>query len=171
MEENKNIITFKGNPLTLVGPQIDVGQAAPDVELLDNGLAPVKISSFKGKKLVIVTVPSLDTPVCDIEVRNFNKSAAELADDVQIIAVSMDLPFAQARWCGAAEIEKVSTLSDHKAAEFGLAYGLLIKELRLLARTVFILDTKGTIRYKQLVKEVTDEPDYKQVLDALKEID
>jgi len=170
MEENKNIITFKGNPLTLVGPQILTGQAAPDVELLDNSLSPVKISSFKGKKLVIVAVPSLDTPVCDIEVRNFNKSAAELGDDVQIIAVSMDLPFAQARWCGAAEIEKVSTLSDHKTAEFGSAYGLLIKELRLLARAIFILDTEGTIRYKQIVKEVTDEPDYQQVLDALKEI-
>ena len=166
MTERTGIITFQGNPLTLVGNEIEAGDAAPDVELLDNELSPVRLSSLKGQVAVLVAVPSLDTSVCDVEVRRFNEAAATLGDDVAVRAISMDLPFAQARWCGAAGIANVQTLSDHRDAAFGTAYGLLIKELRLLARAVFVVDREGTIRYVQLVNEVTDEPNYDDALDA-----
>ena len=117
---------------------------------------------------VIATVPSLDTSVCDLETRRFNQEASNLGDDVQILTISMDLPFAQKRWCGAAGVDRVITLSDHRAASFGLAFGVLIKELRLLARAVFVLDHEGIIRYIQIVKEVGDEPDYDAVLNAVR---
>jgi thiol peroxidase len=162
---------MKGSPLTLVGHEIKVGDAAPDVELLDNDLSPVKLSSYKGKVCIITSVPSLDTRVCDLETRRFNQEAGDLGDDFRILAISMDLPFAQKRWCGAASVDRVITLSDHREASFGKAYGVLIKELRLLARTVFILDREGTVRYIQIVKEITEEPDYDAVLQAVKGID
>jgi len=167
MEERSGIVTMKGNPLTLVGAGLTLGDPAPDVEVLDNDLAPVKISSFKGKVCVLSTVPSLDTPVCDMETRRFNEEAARLGEDVAVLTVSMDLPFAQKRWCGAAGVDKVTTLSDHREAALGKAYGVLIKELRLLARAVFVVDQEGVIRYIQLVKEVTEEPDYEAVLEAV----
>ncbi len=170
MKENHGAITMKGNPLTLMGSLPEVGQAAPDFEVLDNNLMPVKLSSFKGKICVIASVPSLDTPVCDIETRRFNAEAARLSPDVVILTISMDLPFAQKRWCGAAGIDRVITLSDHRNADFGSAFGTLIKELRLLARAVFVLDRKGIIRLVQIVKEVTQEPDYDSVLSAVKKI-
>jgi thiol peroxidase len=162
---------MKGSPLTLVGHEIKVGDAAPDVELLDNDLSPVKLSSYKGKGCIITSVPSLDTPVCDLETRRFNQEAGDLGDGFRILAISMDLPFAQKRWCGATNVDRVITLSDHREASFGEAYGVLIKELRLLARAVFILDRKGTVRYIQIVKEITEEPDYDAVLQAVKGID
>jgi thiol peroxidase len=170
MEERKGIITFQGNPLTLVGSEAKVGDQAPDCELLDNELAPVSLSSYRGKICVISAVPSLDTPVCDMETRRFNDEAGRLGGDVVILTVSMDLPFAQKRWCGAAGVEKVITLSDHREAAFGTNYGMLIKELRLLARGIFVVDREGTIQYVQLVKEMTEEPDYDAVLDAVRKL-
>jgi thioredoxin-dependent peroxiredoxin len=170
MTERTGIITMHGNPLTLLGKEIKVGDRAPEATLLDNGLIPVNISSYRGKVLIISSVPSLDTPVCDIETRRFNKEAEGLNKDVIILTVSMDLPFAQKRWCGAAGIEKVITLSDHKDASFGTAYGVLIKELRLLARAVFVLDKDGVIRYVQQVKEQSKEPDYEEIIKQIKKL-
>jgi len=164
------MVTIHGKPLTLVGQEVKVGEPAPDAELLDNDLNPVKLSAYRGKILVIASVPSLDTPVCDMETRRFNEEAANLGPNVELVTVSMDLPFAQKRWCGAAGVTNLKTLSDHRQAEFGLAYGVLIKELRLLARAVFILDREGTVQYVHLVKEVTNEPDYEEVLQALNRI-
>ncbi len=170
MGERPGSVTIHGNPLTLVGDEVAVGQPAPDCELLDTDLQPVKLSAWRGKVLVLTAVPSLDTPVCDIETRRFNDEAANFGPEVEIVTVSMDLPFAQKRWCGAADVERVKTLSDHRAAAFGLAYGILIKELRLLARAIFILDRQGIIRYKQIVPEVTNEPQYEEVIQALQQI-
>jgi thiol peroxidase len=170
MTERPGLITIHGNPLTLVGEEIQVGKPAPDCDLLDNDLNPVKLSSFRGKVVILTSVPSLDTPVCDLETRRFNDEAAMLGSEVQILTVSMDLPFAQKRWCGTAGVEKVKTLSDHRQAAFGQAYGVLIKELRLLARAVFIVDRTGTVQYVQLVKEVASEPDYEAVMQALKQV-
>jgi len=170
MEERTGIITMKGNPLILLGNQLQVGDAAPEVELLDNDLSKTNLSSFRGKICVISAVPSLDTPICDIETRRFNEEAGNLGPDVSIITVSMDLPFAQKRWCGAAGIEKVTTLSDHFDASFGMSYGILIKELRLLARAIFVIDREGIIQYIQIVKEVAEEPDYDAVIEAVKKL-
>jgi thiol peroxidase len=164
---NKTKITFHGNPLTLTGNQVKPGDSAPDFEVLANDLSPVRLSDFAGKVCVISVVPSLDTPVCDIQTRTFNAEAAALGDDVVVLTISMDLPFAQQRWCGAAGIENVRTLSDHRNAEFGKAFGVLIDELRLLARAVFIVDANGIIRYKQVVEELTDEPDYDAAMKAV----
>jgi thiol peroxidase len=169
MEERKGAVTMRGNPLTLMGREVAVGGPAPDVELLDNDLKPVKISGFKGKVVVISSVPSLDTPTCDMETRRFNTEAANLGNDVVILTVSTDLPFAQKRWCGAAGVDKVKTLSDHREAAFGQAYGVLIKELRLLGRSIFVLDRSGVIRYAQHVKEIAQEPDYGAVIQAVKQ--
>lgn len=166
MKEFENVITFLGNPLTMVGEEVKVGDKAPDFTVLDNDLKPVVFSDFKGKTVIISAVPSLDTPVCDMETRRFNNEAGKLGEEVTILTVSMDLPFAQKRWCGAAGIDKVKTLSDHRDASFGEAYGVLIKELRLLARVIFVIDGEGVVRYKQIVKEVTHEPDYDEVLEA-----
>jgi thioredoxin-dependent peroxiredoxin len=170
MEERSGVITLHGNPLTLVGNELKVGDSAPDVELLDNDLKPVKLSSFRGKVCVLSAVPSLDTPVCDMETRRFNTEAAKIGPNVAIITVSMDLPFAQKRWCAAAGIDKLVTFSDHREAAFGKAYGVLIKELRLLARVVFVVDQKGIIQSIQTVKEVGKEPDYDAVLAAVKKL-
>ena len=167
MEERSGIITMKGNPLVLVGPALKVGDKAPDVELAGNDLQPVMLSSLGRKVALYASVPSLDTPVCDMETRRFNEAAANLSDDVAVITISMDLPFAQKRWCGAAGIERVVTLSDYRDASFGEAYGVLIKDLRLLARAVFVLDSARTIRYLEIVKEVTKEPDYDAALNAV----
>ena len=170
MAERQGMVTMHGNPLTLMGQEIKVGDTAPEATLLDNDLNPVQLSSFRGKLLVIASVPSLDTPVCDMETRRFNDEAHKLGPDVQLVTISMDLPFAQKRWCGAAGVTRVKTLSDHRQAEFGTAYGVLIKELRLLARAVFIIDREGTVQYVQLVHEVTNEPDYEEVLQNLNRI-
>ncbi|MCD6223915.1 MAG: thiol peroxidase [Deltaproteobacteria bacterium] len=170
MEENAGMITMKGNPLTLVGTQPKIGDPAPDFAVLDNNLSQVTLSSFRGKVCIIASVPSLDTPVCDMETRRFNEEAGKLGSDVAILTISMDLPFAQKRWCGTAGVDKVTTLSDHLSASFGEAYGVLIKELRLLARALFVVDKGGIIHYVQLVKEIADEPDYDEVLSTLKKL-
>lgn len=170
MSERKSAVTFQGNPLTLSGDELKVGQEAPDAVVLANDLTEVRLSDFRGKVVIICSVPSLDTPVCDVQTRRFNQAATDLGEDVVVLTVSMDLPFAQARWCGAAGVEAVKTLSDHRDAAFGLAYGVLIKELRLLGRAVFVLDRKGIIRYIQLVGEMTNEPDYDAALQAVGEL-
>jgi thiol peroxidase len=170
MEERTGLVTMKGNPLTLLGPELNVGDKAPDFEALDTDLSPVRFSPYKGKVCVIASVPSLDTPVCDMETRRFNQEAGDLGPDVVILTISMDLPFAQKRWCGAAGVDKLITLSDHRDASFGTAYGVLIKELRLLARSVFVVDREGVIRYVELVKELTEEPRYDAVLGAVKKL-
>ena len=170
MKERKGLITLHGNPLTLVGEAVGVGDRAPEFVVLDHDLGQVKRSSFGGKVCIISSVPSLDTPVCDTETRRFNEEATRLGDDVAVLTISMDLPFAQKRWCGAAGIEKVRTLSDHRDASFGVAYGVLIKELRLLSRAVFVVDRDGVVRYTQLVKEVSSEPDYAEILDAVRKL-
>lgn len=170
MEERTEKVTMKGNPLTLMGSSLKIGDTAPDGVLLNNDLQPVNLSDFRGQVCVVSSVPSLDTPVCDMETRRFNQEAESLGQDLKILTVSMDLPFAQKRWCGAAGVDHVITLSDHRDAAFGEGYGVLIKELRLLARAVFIVDREGVVRYIQLVEELTQEPDYDAVLSALKEI-
>jgi thiol peroxidase len=166
MNEQASAVTLHGNPMTLVGDPVQVGGTAPEATLVDNEMKPVSLSSYRGKVVILATVPSLDTPVCDMETRRFNSEAAKLGDDVVILTVSMDLPFAQKRWCGAAGVDQVITLSDHREAALGRAHGLLIKELRLLARAVMVLDRDGIVRYRQLVKEVGDEPDYAAALAA-----
>ncbi|WP_027183265.1 thiol peroxidase [Desulfovibrio inopinatus] len=170
MSERKGIITFQGNELTLLGTPVKVGDKAPAVTLLGNDLSPVNLADYIGKPLILSAVPSLDTPVCDMETRRFNQEAANLSDDIAILTVSMDLPFAQARWCAAAGIDKVKTVSDHKDAAFGEAYGVLIKELRLLTRAVFVVDREGTIAYIEVVPEITNEPNYDAALEAVKKI-
>jgi thiol peroxidase len=170
MKERTGLITMKGNPLTLLGEEVREGQKAPDFTALATDLSPVSLAALRGKVVVLASVPSLDTSVCDLETRRFNKEAASLGPEVRILVVSMDLPFAQKRWCGAAGIENVKTLSDHRDAAFGLAYGVLIKELRLLARAVFVVDRQGIVRYTQLVKELATEPDYAAVLAAVQKV-
>ena len=168
MLERKGIITFKGNPFTLLGPELKVGDAAPDFTVVDNGLAPVSLASYGNKVKVISAVPSLDTPVCDMETRRFNQEAAGLPENVVVLTVSLDLPFAQKRWCGAAGIDRVTTLSDYQERSFAQAYGVLIKELKLLSRSIFVIDGGNTIRYIQHVPEVTSEPDYAAVMAAVR---
>ncbi len=168
MEERTGIITFKGNPMTLLGPALKAGDQAPDFRAVDTALAPVTLADFRGKVKVISAVPSLDTPVCDMETRRFNQEAAQLPEGVVVLTVSLDLPFAQKRWCGAAGVDRVKTLSDYQERSFALAYGVLIKELKLLSRSIFVVDANDTIRYIQHVPEVTNEPDYAAVLGAVK---
>ena len=170
MQERDGLVTMKGNPITLIGTELQVGDRAPDFVTIDNDLNPVSFDSFRGKVCIISSVPSLDTPVCDMETRRFNDEAGRLGDDVEILTISMDLPFAQKRWCGAAGVDRVQTLSDHRDAAFGQSYGVLIKGLRLLARAVFVVDKEGTIRYIELVNEIASEPDYDSVLTAVKEL-
>jgi thiol peroxidase len=166
MQERKGVITFKGNPMTLLGPEIKAGDKAPDFHVVDTAMTPVALPDFKGKVKIISAVPSLDTPVCDAETRRFNQEAAKLPANVVVLTVSMDLPFAQKRWCAAAGIDRVKTLSDYQDRSFASAYGVLIKELKLLSRSIFVVDGKDTVRYVQHVKEVTEEPDYAAVLEA-----
>jgi thiol peroxidase len=168
MKERTGIIQMKGNPLTLIGNEIKVGDTAPDFQTLDASLQPVKLSDYKDKVLVISTVPSLDTQICDLETKHFNDDAKKLGGDVYILTVSMDLPFAQKRWADEADVKNLQLASDHKDSSFGMAYGVLIKELRLLARTVFVIGRDGKVKYIQYVKETASEPDYDEVLEAVK---
>jgi len=170
MEERVGIVAMRGNPLTLVGNEVKVDDEAPDFVALANDLSPVRFSSFRGKVCVLSSVPSLDTPVCHAQTRRLNREAERLGADVAILTISMDLPFAQKRWSDAAGMTRVQTLSDHRDAAFGTSYGLLIKELRLLARAVLLVDREGIIRYIQLVREITDEPDYVAVWSALSKL-
>jgi len=166
-KERKGIVTMKGNPMTLIGPELKVGDKAPDFTLLSETMAPVSLNDFNGKFKVISVTPSLDTPVCDLQIHWFNEDAAN-HQDTAVLNISMDLPFAIKRFCATAGIENVKALSDHRNAHFGKAYGVLMGELRLLARSIFIIDRDNVIRYIQIVNEQTNEPDYDAVIEALK---
>lgn len=168
--DRENIVTVKGNPVTLLGEEIKVGQKAPEFKVLTPDLNEVSIDKFKQKVKLIASVPSLDTPVCDSEIKRFNDEAANVSKKVIVIFVSMDLPFAQKRFCQAYDIKKVKTFSDHKDANFGLNYGVLIKEMRLLSRAIFIIDEENIVRYVEYVKELSSLPDYEAALNALKKI-
>ncbi len=168
--ERTGKITFQGNPLTLLGTEQKIGGKAPDFTVLDKELKEVRFTDFSGKIKFISVTPSLDTAVCDMQARRFNQEAAQLPDSVVIMNISMDLPFAIARFCTTAGIDKIQTYSDHRDASFGNAYGVLIKELRLLARSIFIIDRDDIIRYIQLVPELTEHPDYDKALAELKKL-
>ncbi len=159
---------MEGDPLTLLGPELNVGEDAPDAVLVGNDLSEQKLSSFFGKTLIVSVVPSLDTGVCDRQTRRFNEEASALGEGVLVLTISTDLPFAQARWCGAAGVQRVRTLSDHREVAFGKAYGVLIKGLRLLARVIFVIDAGGKIAYIERVVELTNEPDYDAAVAAAK---
>lgn len=169
-QERTSVATFKGNPLTLVGPELKVGDTAPDFRLNKNLLEEATLQDFAGKIKLISVVPSLDTGVCDAQTRRFNEEAAGLGDDVVILTVSCDLPFAQARWCGAAGVDRVVTLSDYKDNSFGKAYGVLIKEFALDQRAVFVVDKENKIRYVEVLKEMSEHPDYDKPVAAVKEL-
>ncbi|MBI4296702.1 MAG: thiol peroxidase [Chloroflexi bacterium] len=169
MMERKGAVTFKGSPMTLLGPEIKVGQKAPDFKLIDIGLNEVRLSDSQGKVRLISVVASLDTPVCDLQTQRFEQTAGEFKNAV-IYTISMDLPFAQARYCGARNISNLKTLSDHRDASFGLAYGVLIKELRLLSRAIFIIDADDTVQYVEYLKEVAQHPDYVKAIAVLRDV-
>ncbi len=168
--EREAAVLFKGNPATLVGSEVKVGDTAPDFRVVDNGLQPVTLATAAGKIQLIAVVPSLDTPVCDTMTRQFNQDVANLPDSVVVYTISVDLPFAQKRWCGNAGIDKVQTLSDYQDRSFGLNYGLLLKDLKLLARAVYVIDQNNKVVYVELVPEVTAEPNYTAALEAVKKL-
>ncbi|MBT2690890.1 thiol peroxidase [Bacillus sp. ISL-47] len=161
-------ITFKGNPVTLLGNEVKAGDKAPEFKVLANDLSEVTLADSKGQVRLISVVPSIDTGVCDAQTRRFNEEASKL-DNVKILTVSVDLPFAQKRWCAAAGIENVQTVSDHRELSFGEAYGVAIKELRLLARAVFVVDSNDTVTYVEYVSEATDHPNYEAAVEAAKQ--
>jgi thiol peroxidase len=170
MNERKDLVTMKGQSMALLGNEVEVGQKAPDFEVVANDLSTVRFSSFHGKICIISSVPSLNTAMCDMQTRRFNEEAIKLGEDVVILTISMDLPFAQKLWCSTAGVKNVQTLSDHREASFANAFGVLIKDVRLIARAVFIVDKDGIIRHIQIVDELTNEPDYQSVLDAVREL-
>jgi thiol peroxidase len=167
-QERKSAATFQGNPLTLIGSELKVGDKAPDFKLIDTGLKPVTLADSKGKTRLISVVPSIDTGVCDLQTKRFNQEASKFPAGVVVLTVSMDLPFAQGRWCGLAGADKIQMLSDYQEASFGIAYGVLIKELRLLSRAVFVVGSDDKIQYVEYVKEITQHPDYEKALGFLK---
>lgn len=168
MQERIGIAALQGNPLTLLGPELKVGDKAPDFVLNKDLVTEVTLTDYEGKIKLISVVPSLDTGVCDAQTRRFNVEAASLGENVIILTVSVDLPFAQSRWCGAAGVDKVITLSDYKTKSFGLAYGVLIKEFQLDMRSIFVLDRVNKLTYIEYVKEMSEHPDYDKALSAVK---
>lgn len=169
-EERKGVVTFKGTPMTLAGPEIKVGAKAPDFDVVGTDLSPVRLADSNGKVRLISVVTSLDTGICDAQTRKFNEEAAKLPGNVEILTISMDLPFAGKRWCGAAGIDKVKVLSDHRTRSFGTAYGTLMKELRLLSRAIFVIDAAGTVRHAEYVPEVATHPNYDAALAAVRRL-
>ncbi|WP_138495539.1 thiol peroxidase [Paenibacillus pinistramenti] len=169
-QERAQAATFKGNPITLVGPELKAGDKAPDFTLNKSLVEEVSLKDFDGKIKLISVVPSLDTGVCDAQTRRFNQEAHNLGDQVVVLTVSVDLPFAQARWCGAAGIDRVVTLSDYKHRAFGEAYGVLIKELQLDHRSIFVLDADNTIQYVEYLSEMGEHPDYDKAIAAVKSL-
>jgi len=168
--ERKGIVTMMGTPLTLIGHEVNVGDPAPDFVAIDNNLAPFTFSSLLDNIVIISSVPSLDTPVCNLETQRFNEEAIKLGSDIHILTVSMDLPFAQKRWCGDHGVTSVKTVSDHRDASFGLSYGVLIKETRLLARAVFVVDKRGDIKHIEIVDDLSHEPKYEVVLETARRL-
>jgi thiol peroxidase len=172
MADRAGVVMFKGNPITLGGPEIKPGGDAPDFTAVDNALQPVKLSQARGKVIVLSAVPSLDTPVCDMETRRFNQEAGKLGANVEVWTVSMDLPFAQKRWCGAPAATAVKTLSDFREHSFAQSYGVLVKEgplAGLTARAVFVVGKDGKVKHVEYVKEITTEPNYDAALSAAKQ--
>lgn len=167
MKETTGKITFKGNPLTLLGEEVKVGDKAPDFTVVGADLSPVKLSDYDGKVRVLALYPSIDTGVCQLQNKRFNAEASNLGDAV-ILSISCDLPFAQSRFCAAEGLDKVITASDHKDVDFGTKYGFLIKELRLLTRGTVVVDKDGVVKYAEICPEVTDEPDYEAALTVIK---
>lgn len=168
-EERPNAVTLRGNPYTLIGPALKAGDRAPDFEVVGKDLKPVTLADTGNGVRIFSIVPSLDTPVCDTMTRRFNQEANEL-EGVRILTVSMDLPFAQTRWCTAAGVDNIRMLSDHRSGSFGKAYGTLIKELRLESRAIFVVDSEGVVRHVEYVKEVADQPDYDAALEVVREL-
>ena len=169
-QERTGVATFKGNPITLIGPEVKAGSKAPDFKLNKDLMTEVSLSDYAGKVKLISVVPSLDTGVCDAQTRRFNEEAGKLGDNVVVLTVSMDLPFAQSRWCGAAGVDKVVTLSDYKNRSFGEAYGVLIKELGLLMRSIFVVDADNNVQYVEYLKEMTEHPNYEEAVAAVKKL-
>jgi len=164
-------VTLRGNPFSLAGSDVTVGQDAPDFTAVDNSLQPVRLSDAKGKVIILSSVPSLDTPVCDTETRKFNEQAAQLGSGIEVWTISMDLPFAQKRWCGAAGVDRVKTLSDFRERTFGQNYGVLLKDGPLAgvdARAVFVVGKDGKVKHVEYVQEIANEPNYDAVLNAAK---
>ncbi len=170
MNKNSNKVTFAGNPMTLVGTEIKTGTTADNFTALDQGLAPVQLSDFDGKVKILSVFPSIDTGVCSAQTHRFNKEAASLDKNIQIITLSNDLPFALGRFCGAEGITNLVTLSDHKELDFGLKYGFVVEELRLLARGVIVIDKDNTVKHVEYVTEMTDEPNYEAALEIAKKL-
>jgi thioredoxin-dependent peroxiredoxin len=168
--ERKGLVTFAGKTLTLTGSEVKVGDKAPDFTAIDKDLSVVRMHDFAGKVKIISVTPSLDTPVCDLQARQFEEEAGALGEKAAVINMSMDLPFAIARFCAGAGIKNIRTLSDHRDASFGNAYGVLIKELRLLSRSVFVIDRSDIIRYIELVPEITNEPDFERAIAEAKKL-
>ena len=166
MKESSVKITFGGNPLTLIGNEIKVGDVAPDFVAVGAGLVPVRLSDFAGKTVIIAVYPSVDTSVCAAQNRRFNSEVNQLKDTV-VLSISCDLPFAQSRFCAAEGLVNIKTISDHKDLDFGGKYGFVIKELRLLARGTVVIDKTGIVRYVEYVPEVTNEPDYEAALSVV----
>lgn len=166
--ERTGVATFKGNPLTLIGPELKAGDQAPDFQLHKSLVDIVSLNDFEGKIKLISVVPSIDTGVCDMQTRRFNEEAAKLGNDVVVLTVSADLPFAQARWCGAAGVDQVVMLSDYQDNNFGKAYGVLIKEFKLDMRSIFVIDASNTIRYVEYLSEMTEHPNYESAIEAVK---
>lgn len=167
MQERKGVQAFKGGPLTLLGPEIKVGDTAPNFKVLTNKLEEVSLDNYKGKTLILSVAPSLDTPVCSLQTQRFNKETANLPSSIEVLTITADLPFAQARFCGAENI-KIQTLSDHRDMNFGNAYGTHIKELRLEARSIFVVGKDGKVKYVEYLSELTNHPDYDKALAAAK---
>jgi thioredoxin-dependent peroxiredoxin len=165
LQERPGATTLKGNAMTLLGPELKPGDKAPNFELVNDSLQPVNLEKTGQKVRIFSVVPSLDTPVCDAQTRRFNEETAKLPG-VEIYSVSMDLPFAQKRWCGAYGVDKVKMLSDHRSGSFGEQYGTLIKELRIESRAIFVIDKDNTIKHVEYVKEVADHPNYESALQA-----
>ncbi|OXM84125.1 thiol peroxidase [Paenibacillus rigui] len=169
-QERTGVATLKGNPITLIGPELKVGDKAPDFKVNKNLTEQVSLADYAGKIKLISVVPSLDTGVCDAQTRRFNEEAAKLGDNVVVLTISVDLPFAQSRWCGAAGIDKVITLSDYKDRNFGTSYGVLINEIQLLMRSIFVIDANDTIQYVEYLGEMTEHPNYENAVAAVQKL-
>jgi thiol peroxidase len=167
-EERTGEVTMKGNPITLLGPRIEANEDAPEFTALKNLVTPVTLAESNGKVRILLSVPSLDTPVCSLETKRFSQEADKLGDEVQVQVISIDTPFAQARWCGAEGVSNLVTLSDFKNRDFGTKYGVEIKDLGIYARAAFVLDKQGVVVYSEYVPEVAQEPNYEAILDAAK---
>ncbi|WP_336771633.1 MULTISPECIES: thiol peroxidase [unclassified Paenibacillus] len=167
-QERTGVAAFKGNPITLIGPEVKVGDQAPDFTINKSLVDSVSLKDFAGKVKLISVVPSIDTGVCDAQTRRFNEEAASLGDNVIVLTVSVDTPFAQSRWCGAAGVDKVVMLSDFKSHDFGQAYGVYIKEFGLDMRSIFVIDANDKVQYVEYLSEMTEHPNYEQAINAVK---